>query len=158
MRRKIIFVLPSAAFALSTLTAGAGITGSDPRPPCEGGCPCAFATPKCPPINQPAPSIRSYLANHENQAFIAADFTARIMDAYSTRKNLTNPCHCFYETQIGPIADTTTGMYAYSLGIATGVEIGAYELWKHGHPRIARAVQGIEIVGTSSAVIHNLSY
>jgi hypothetical protein len=108
-----------------------------------------FAAPGIVRSPKPATPIKrdfhSYLQSSFTRRLIVADYSVRILDAVSTRQFMNNPCRCIVEKQIGPIAGSAWGMTAYSLGVATAVEYGAYKLWQHGHPRIARVLQIGEI-------------
>jgi hypothetical protein len=107
------------------------------------------------PANPIERDFHAYLQSPLTRRLIKADYSVRILDAVSTRQFMTNPCHCMHEDQLGPIAKSSIGMTAYSLGVATAVEYGAYKLWQHGHPKLAHALQIGEIIGDGEAGIHN---
>jgi len=109
--------------------------------------------------SKPATPIKrdfhAYLQSSLTRRLIVADYSVRILDVISTRQVQLNPCHCMHEDELGPIVKSSIGMTAYSLGVATAVEYGAYKLWQHGHPKLARALQIGEIIGDGEAGVHN---
>ena len=99
--------------------------------------------------------FHAYLQSPFTRRLIVADYGVRLLDAISTRQVQLNPCHCMHEDELGPIVKSSIGMTAYSLGVATAVEYGAYKLWQHGHPKLAKALQIGEIIGDGEAGVHN---
>jgi hypothetical protein len=99
--------------------------------------------------------FHTYMGSRWNRSLFLADFSVRAMDADSTRRFMTNSCKCMHEGDIGPIANTTPGMWAYSLGAAAGIEFASYELWKHHHEKIARVLQVTEVMYDGGISIKN---
>jgi hypothetical protein len=92
----------------------------------------------------------------ENITLFSADALVRSLDAQSTRRMLSNPCHCFEEKQLPKaIANSTPTMYAYSLGFSAGMMGLSYLAHKTHHHKIERLIPMIDIVLDGSAVGHN---
>lgn len=125
----------------------------------DHGSDSSLASPVMVENPKPAPSIKrdfhAYLQSPVTRRLIVADYGVRLLDAISTRQVQLNPCRCMHEDELGPIVKSSIGMTAYSLGVATAVEYGAYKLWQHGHPKLARALQIGEIIGDGEAGVHN---
>lgn len=96
-----------------------------------------------------------YMHSKTSRFLLASDFGVRLLDAQSTRSFMTNACHCIHETELGPIAGSTPGMYAYSFAAASTIEFTAYKLWQHGHPKLGRTLQVVAIVGDGYSVAGN---
>lgn len=102
----------------------------------------------------PKPSVKvSFI--RANYPVISAEIGGRIADIISTRQFMTNKCHCIHEAEIGPIANTTAGMTAYSLAISAAVNFGAYKLYQHNHKKLAKIALVADISGETVTNIHN---
>ncbi len=90
-----------------------------------------------------------------NLALIGGELTVRMLDAQSTRANLTNPCNCYHESQLGPIANSNVRMYGYSLGVASAVIGASWLAHHHGWHKIERAMMMVDIAGDGMAAGRN---
>jgi hypothetical protein len=78
-----------------------------------------------------------FLASKTNQLLIASDLMARVNDAISTARLPERKCH---EVELPIIASHHWTVAVYSVGLSVGLDVAAYELWKHGHRHLARTL------------------
>ena len=105
--------------------------------------------------DNPSPNLKSYL-NRTNLALIGGEFAVRAMDAESTRSNLTNPCHCYHEDNLGSVGSLNIGMWSYSMGVAGGVVGASYLAHRRGWHKLERAILMVDIVYDGHAAISNM--
>lgn len=129
------------------------------------------ANPNIPVTSRPSPDFHPFFSQRLNRMLVATEFWARGLDAYSTHRDLNDPCKCFHEgsrflgLNMTPMFKTTAGAYSYSLGLATAYSFLSARLWNASkdHPRHARLLRTLSRVlpiGDSSmevnADVHNL--
>jgi hypothetical protein len=90
-----------------------------------------------------------------NVALFSADALIRGLDAESTRRNLTNPCHCFVEDNTPAISAKTWSEYTYSLGVTSGIVAMSYLAHRTGHHRIEKLIPMIDVAYDAPQVAHN---
>jgi hypothetical protein len=93
--------------------------------------------------------------NRANVALLTADALVRSLDAQSTRRNLTNPCHCFVEDNTPAISAKTWSEYTYSLGVTGGIIGLSYIAHRTGHHRLEKLLPMIDISYDAPQVAHN---
>lgn len=121
---------------------------------------------------RPSTGFKKFSTNKVNRGLLVTEFWARGLDAYSTRKDLSNPCGCFHETSrfmgmnMAPVFKTGPGAYSYSLGIGAAYSLLSAKLWDESrvhphHARLLRTMSRALLVGDSSMEInadaHNFS-
>ena len=84
---------------------------------------------------------------------LAANTTIRSLDAYSTRKGLEQGAREVSLPQA--IAGSTPAMWAYSLGVVAADWLVSRTFERHGHPRIAHLITGIDISYDAYDVANN---
>jgi len=87
-------------------------------------------------------------------ALLAADASARMLDAYSTRQALSHGNREMFLPSA--IASHDWTMYAYSGSVVVANYYAAKFLIRHRHPRIAKMVLSIDIAQDAPWAIHNL--
>jgi hypothetical protein len=92
-----------------------------------------------------------------NVALFTADALVRSLDAESTRRNLTNPCHCFVEDNTPAISAKTWSEYTYSLGVTSGIVAMSYLAHRTGHHRIEKLLPMLDVAYDAPQMIHNYS-
>ncbi|MGH9607956.1 MAG: hypothetical protein ACRD3N_19890 [Terracidiphilus sp.] len=116
--------------------------------------------------------FKTFSTSRLNRTLAATEFWTRGLDAFSTHRDLNNPCNCYHEgsrflgMNMTPMLKTTAGAYSYSLGIAATYTFISSKLWNasRNHPRHARLLRTLSrtlLIGDSSmetaADIHNFS-
>ena len=132
-------ILAIAAIAMSSF--------AEDLPPAPGIAPMAVSVAR-------RPIVVTFLSNNLNRSLIAGDFTARLLDATSTR---------YYEKhdlghEIGEpafIAHSYKTQLPVSLGEAAVNTMIASKLWSHHHERLARVVMMTDIGVESLTDLHN---
>jgi hypothetical protein len=90
-------------------------------------------------------------------SLIATDVTLRGLDAYSTRKVLTAPCHCNHEDVLPDFISHSTGMMiGYSATVVGFDYLLSTELKKHGHNKLSKFVYVVDI-SVEAPTLHNFS-
>lgn len=91
-----------------------------------------------------------------NVALFSADALVRSLDAQSTRSFMTNKCACMTEKNLPlPLAKSTAGMYAYSLGVSASVMGLSYLAHKTHHHKLERLIPMVDAGYDLTAVIGN---
>ena len=151
-------VAGSDDYSSSTAMAVAANTfPSAPMPPMS----LAFVRPVAAPSQPGNRDFKPFSASKVNHLLVATEFWTRGLDAFSTHRDLNDPCGCYHEgshflgLNLTPMMKTTVGAYSYSLGIAAMYSMLSAKLWDAGkdHPRHARLLRAISrtlLVGDSS--------
>jgi len=86
-------------------------------------------------------------------ALYGIDATSRVLDVVSSNQAFGRGAH----EAVLPhwIADNTGTFVAFEASVLTVEYIGAYELRRHGHPKLARLVPIIDAAGCFAMDIHN---
>lgn len=105
----------------------------------------------------PTPAPTSFLASKVNRALVITEFSVRLTDAYTSHRNLNDPCHCFTETSslfgenLTPVFKSSVGAYSFSVGVATGVTLISWWLWKrHRHPKVFHGIARLGLMEDSA--------
>lgn len=119
----------------------------------------------------PPPSTRMWVMPHhsmvkraeaytmDNDHYLMALYgTLRSLDTKSTHDLLSNPCHCFKESDpIAPHTGNYAALIAFQAGTTAAMVYGHNLLVNHGHPKLARTILLIDIGSEAYAVGHNMS-
>jgi hypothetical protein len=80
---------------------------------------------------------------------------SRALDTYSTRKMLKEGNHEMFLPN--SVVDSTPKMAGYSGGVALADWFAQHELAKHGHPKLAHLLTGLDMGSTLPYAINNLT-
>ena len=115
-----------------------------------------------PTLNQkPSPDFKPFSSSKVNRALIATEFWTRGLDAYTTHRDLNDPCGCYHESShfmgmnMTPMLKSGVGAYSYSLGVAAAYWYVSNKVWNatKNHPRHARLLHFLSrglLVGDSA--------
>lgn len=89
-------------------------------------------------------------------SLIGADGLVRTVDAFSTRANLTNPCHCYKEDNVPSLMKTNTSALLYSEGVVALYTGTAYLLHRMHHDRLAKLPLAFDVAYDGKDAFHNI--
>lgn len=107
-----------------------------------------------PAVFQPPPKPQVPKPDWTGRLLTMADVGTRALDAYSTRRMLQGPNHEKFLPDA--ISGSNLGMGLYSGGMAGLNWLAQHELQKHGHPKLAHALQAVDIGATLPYALNNL--
>lgn len=89
-----------------------------------------------------------------NVTAFAADFSARSLDAWSTRRNLERGAVELYQPSW--VYSRDRNEYAYSIGVAAAITGAAYLLHRRNHHLLERMLPAVDAAYDGSLAINNL--
>lgn len=107
---------------------------------------------------QRTPATPPFLSDRWNRTLVAADFSVRMLDAFSSWINRPSLCPYCPPEQILPQAwsNSLPTMLVFSTTVSATVDLSARFLWRRHHPRLARIVLLSDIAGDGEAGIGNV--
>lgn len=121
----------------------------------------ALARPMIAATPPSSPKFKTFSTSLLNRTLVATEFWTRGLDAFSTHRDLNDPCNCYHEASrflgmnMTPVFKNTAGAYSYSLGVAATYSFVSAKLWNasQNHPRHARLLRTLSralLIGDSS--------
>jgi hypothetical protein len=90
-----------------------------------------------------------------NIYLFSTEALVRVLDAESTRANLTNPCKCFIERNTPAISKTNAGAYGYSAAVSVATIGLSYLAHRTNHHKVERLIPVFDFSYDSHDVAHN---
>jgi hypothetical protein len=119
----------------------------------------AYADPRSSPLLPSAPTsaaVKMRVFGIGDWSLAASVVAARALDWTSTERCLHRPWQQCHEGELPTgLVKNEAGFAAYETGVSALSILVQYEMTRHGHRRLARLVQGIDVAFIGYTVVHN---